>query len=202
MTAKEQTYAASFERYMAVILGPALLAAIILFLQTASLHGKRFLKRFLQLCLALMVVHALIFAFMRPHGLPANIADMREAATFLQKNIPSGSTYLIVTGNPQYELNNACQFYVMPDLQEAYVESSGSFNPHTMRIVRLSGGNFSGNFRELAQQYGIDFLLLWHCDLDLMVQFGLDPINRTPILLNLKVWRTGATAIPEKIQFK
>ena len=206
MTAEEQAYAASFERYMAVVLGPALLVSCILFLQAASLHGKRLLKRFLQVCLALMAVHALIFAFMRPHGLPEPIADMRKAATFLQNNVPSGSIYLIVTGNPRYEWNNACQFYVMPDLQEAYVESSGSFNPHTMRMAKLSGGDFSGNFRELAQKYNVDFLLLWHCDQDFILQsgslFGLDPTSRTPILLNLKAWRTGATAIPEKIQLK
>ena len=205
-SAEEQMYAASYERYVAIILGPALLIACILFLQAASLHGKRILKRFLQLCLALMVVHALIFAFMRPHGLPEPIADMREAATFLQKNIPSGSTYLLVTGNPKYELNNACQFYVMPDLREAYVESSGSFNPHTTRLVKLSGGDFSGNFRELAQKYNIDFLLIWHCGQNFMVQFGpllgLDPTGKTPILLNLKAWRAGAEAIPQKIQPK
>lgn len=203
---QEQMYAASFERYVAVALGPALLIACVLFLQAASLHGKRILQRFLQLCLALMVVHAIIFAFMRPHGLPAHIADMHAAATFLQKNIPSDSTYLLVTGNPKYELNNACQFYVMPDLREAYVESSGSFNPHTTRLVKLSGGDFSDNFRELVQKYNIDFLLIWHCDHDFMVQvgplLGLEPTSKTPILLNLKAWRAGAEVIPQKIQPK
>ena len=193
MTAEEQAYAASFERYMAVVLGPALLVSCILFLQAASLHGKRLLKRFLQVCLALMVVHALIFAFMRPHGLPEPIADMREAATFLQKHVPSGASYLIVTGNPNYELNNACQLYVMPDLREAYVESSASFSPHTTRMVRLSLGDFPDNFRELVHTYDVDYLLLWHFDEAFKERFGtilgLVPMGKAPVLFDLKAWR-------------
>ena len=203
MTAEEQGYAASFERYMAVVLGPALLAAIVLFLQAASLHGKRLLKRCLQICLALMVVHTLVFACMRPHDLPVDIADMREAATFLQNNVPSGSTYLIVTGNPKYELNNACQLYVMPDLREAYVESSGSFSPHTTRMVRLSLGDLPGNFRELARKYSVDYLLLWHFDTAFTARFGkilgLTPMSKAPILLDLKAWRNGAASVPETV---
>lgn len=193
MTAEEQAYAASFERYMAVVLGPALLVSCILFLQAASLHGKRLLKRFLQVCLALMAVHALIFAFMRPHGLPEPIADMCEAATFLQKHVPSGASYLIVTGNPNYELNNACQLYVMPDLREAYVESSASFSPHTTRMVRLSLGDFPDNFRELVHTYDVDYLLLWHFDEAFKERFGkllgLAPMSKAPVLFDLKAWR-------------
>lgn len=205
-SAEEQMYAASFERYVAVVLGPPLLIACIFFLQAASLHGKCLLKRFLQICLIFMLIHEFIFACMRPHGLPESIADMHAAATCLQNNISAGSTYLLVTGNPKYEMNNACQFYVMPGLQEAYVESSGSFNPHTMRMVKLSRGDFPDNFRELAQKYNVDFLLLWHCEQDVMERIGpllgLDPASRTPILLNLKAWRNGAAALPEKLQLK
>ena len=140
---------------------------------------------------------------MRPNGLPNHIADMHAAALCLQRNIPSGSTYLIVTDNPQYELNNACQLYVMPNLREAYVENTGNFNPHTMRIVQLSLGKFPENFRELVQKYKIDYLLLWHFNKQFLKSYehllGLNSKSTAPILLNLKAWRNGVTDFPEKI---
>ena len=204
MTPDEQSYAASYERYMAVVMGPALLTCCILFLQAAARHGKRILKKFLQICLAVMIFHILVFACMRPHGLPKHIADMYKAATFLRNSVPSGSTYLLVTGKPRYELNNACQFYVMPDLHEACVETSSSFSPHTTRMIQMSQGNLPDNFREVAQIQGIDYLLLWHFDKAFTTRFGqllgLSPASKTPILLDLKTWRSGRTSLPETVE--
>lgn len=203
LSVEEQLYAASFERYIAIVIGPVLLIICILFLQAVSLYGKNTIKRFLKISLIFMIIHTIIFSCMRPNGLPNHIADMHAAALCLQRNIPSGSTYLIVTDNPQYELNNACQLYVMPNLREAYVENTGNFNPHTMRIVQLSLGKFPENFREFVQKYKIDYLLLWHFNKQFLKSYehllGLNSKSTAPILLNLKAWRNGVTDFPEKI---
>ena len=206
LTPAEQARAASYERYIAVVIGPALLMALILFLQVVSRQSAPWMKKFFQLCLVFLAVPIVILACMRPNGLPDSIEEMRAAATCLQENVPSGSTYLIVTGRKEYALNNACQFYVMSDLREAYVEQGISFHPHTARMNNISFGKFPENFRIFVKKYNVDYLLLWNFDNNFIARFGrelglLFGCN-APILIVLQDWEDYKVDYPQQIDIK
>ena len=205
-TPAEQARAASYERYIAVVIGPALLMALILFLQAVSLQSSLRIKKFFQLCLVFLAVPVVILACMRPNSLPDSIEEMRAAAMCLQESVPSGSTYLIVTGRKEYALNNACQFYVMPDLREAYVEQGISFHPHTDRMINVSLGEFPENFKVFVKKYNVDYLLLWNFDNNFVTRFGRElglPIDcQAPVLLALQDWQECKTEYPQQIEIK
>lgn len=144
-----------------------------------------------------------LFFFMRPAGLPADMAEMEQAARILARASASGSRYWLVVGQEKYLYGNACQFYLMPDRQEASVENAIVFNPHDTPETALLGGRLPADLRETARRQNVDYLLLWRVPDDFVARYGkelgLHEGEGFPLLLRLDAWREGARDFPEKI---
>lgn len=203
MTPEEQGCAASYERYVAVAIAPFLLAGLMAALESGMRCRPFLTRRLLKGGTCLLGAGMLLFFFMRPAGLPADMAEMEQAARILARVSASGSRYWLVVGQEKYLYGNACQFYLMPDRQEASVENAIVFNPHDTPETALLGGRLPADLRETARRQNVDYLLLWRVPDDFVARYGkelgLHEGEGFPLLLRLDAWREGARDFPEKI---
>lgn len=108
-----------------------------------------------------------------------------------------------MVGQEKYLYGNACQFYLMPDRQEAPVENDIVFNPHDTPEAALLGGRLPADLRATARRQKVDYLLLWRVPADFVARYGkelgLCEGEEFPLLLRLGAWREGERELPEKI---
>ncbi len=203
MTPEEQGRAASYERYIAVAIAPFLVAGLMAALES-SMRCRPFLtRRIVKGGIFLLGTGMALFFFMRPVGLPANMAEMDQAAWIVARASAPGARYWLVVGQEKYLYGNACQFYLMPDRQEAPVENDIVFNPHDTPETALLGGRLPADLRATARRQKVDYLLLWRVPADFVARYGkelgLCEGEAFPLLLRLDAWREGERELSEKI---
>ena len=203
MTPEEQGRAASYERYIAVAIAPFLVAGLMAALESGMRCRPFLTRRIVKGGIFLLGTGMALFFFMRPVGLPANMAEMDQAARIVARASAPGARYWLVVGQEKYLYGNACQFYLMPDRQEAPVENDIVFNPHDTPETALLGGRLPADLRATARRQKVDYLLLWRVPADFVARYGkelgLCEGEAFPLLLRLDAWREGARELPEKI---
>ena len=203
MTPEEQGRAASYERYIAVAIAPFLVAGLMAALESGMRCRPFLTRRIVKGGIFLLGTGMALFFFMRPVGLPANMAEMDQAARIVARASAPGARYWLVVGQEKYLYGNACQFYLMPDRQEAPVENDIVFNPHDTPETALLGGRLPADLRATARRQKVDYLLLWRVPADFVARYGkelgLCEGEAFPLLLRLDAWREGERELPEKI---
>lgn len=203
MTPEEQGRAASYERYIAVGIVPLLVSALMSALESGLRCRPFFTRQLGQVGTGLLVLGMTAFFFMRPVGLPPVMAEMEQAAGIVARAAAPGSRYWLVVGQAKYLYGNACQFYLMPDRQEASVENAPVFNPHDTAETALLGGKLPDDLRDTARRQKVDYLLLWRVPAGFVARYGkelgLHEGEKLPLLLRLDAWREGRREFPEKI---
>ena len=203
MTPEEQIYAASYERYFAVAISPFIIGFCISILKYNIEYHPLVTKLISKICTIMLCIVIITFFFIRPAGLPSDISEIEEAALIIKKMTQPGSKYWLIVGKERYIYRNACQFYLMPDRQEAFVSENIRFNPHNTPETALLGGTLPDDLRIIAQKNKVDYILLWNVPDNFIVQYGnylgLNDDTSFPILLKLDTWRTGECEFPEKI---
>ena len=204
MTPEEQGRAASYERYIAVAIVPFLVTCLMAALESGMRCRPFLTKRMVKGGTFFLGACMVLFFFMRPAGLPANIAEMDQAARIMVRASAPGARYWLVVGQEKYLYGNACQFYLMPDRQEAPVANDIVFNPHDTPETALLGGRLPADLRATARRQKVDYLLLWRVPADFVARYGkelgLCEGEEFPLLLRLDGWREGERELPEKIK--
>lgn len=203
MTPEEQGRAASYDRYIAVAIAPFLITALVAALESGMRCHSFLTMRMVKGGAYLLATGFAVFFFIRPVGLPAPIAEMEQAAGIMAQVSAPGSRYWLVVGQEMYQYGNACQFYLMPDRQEAPVGKGIAFNPHDTPETALLGGKLPADLRATARRQKVDYLLLWRVPADFVARYGkelgLYEGEGFPLLLRLDAWREGERELPEKI---
>lgn len=202
-TPEEQGRAASYERYIAVAIAPFLIVGLMAALESGMRCRPFGARRIIKGGTFLLGTGMVLFFFMRPAGLPASIAEMDQAARIMVRASATGARYWLVVGQEKYLYGNACQFYLMPDRQEAPVTNDIVFNPHDTPETALLGGRLPADLRGTARRQRVDYLLLWRVPADFVARYGkelgLHEGEEFPLLLRLDAWREGERELPEKI---
>ena len=202
-TPEEQGRAASYERYIAVAIAPFLIVGLMAALESGMRCRPFWARRIIKGGTFLLGTGMVLFFFMRPAGLPANIAEMDQGARIMVRASAPGARYWLVVGQEEYQYGNACQFYLMPDRQEAPVTNDIVFNPHNTPETALLGGRLPADLRATARRQRVDYLLLWRVPADFVARYGKDlglhEGEEFPLLLRLDAWREGERELPEKI---
>lgn len=203
MTPEEQGRAASYERYIAVAIAPFLVAGLMAALESGMRCRPFLTRRIVKGGTFLLGTGMALFFFMRPVGLPANMAEMEQAARIVARASAPGARYWLVVGQERYLYGNACQFYLMPDRREAPVANDIVFNPHDTPETALLGGRLPADLRATVRRQKVDYLLLWRVPADFVARYGkelgLHEGEEFPLLLRLDAWREGERELPEKI---
>lgn len=191
-----------FERYISVALCPLLLIMFLCLLEQGEIWGRRMFRYGVNAMLLTLCISLTIWGLMPATDFPLSAANMEQAARILSKNTPAGSTYWLVTGQQGYIDANVCQYFLMPERQEASVENRFRFNPYGSLEVDLLSGTLPMPLKERVQEQKVDYLLLWNWPEDFLARYGallgLGNDVRPPVLLRLDAWRQGHVPFPER----
>lgn len=202
MHPNESVWFFSFERYISVALGPLLLVMFSCLLEQGEIWGRNVFRYGVRVMLVVLGIPLTVWGLIPATGLPPYVAAMEQAAGILQKNIPAGSTYWLVTGRQEYVDANVCQYFLMPERREVPVENRFRFNPHGSPETNLLAGALPMPLKERVQEQKVDYLLLWNWPNDFLERYGallgLGKDVRPPVLLRLDAWRQGKVPFPER----